>query len=186
MQAVAAHTTCCTAVESHCQEREKLMEFYERVSGARMHAAYFRVGGVSQDLPVGLLRDIYEFARQVLRLPFHATIVQACRLQGCKHAPVACCSELWHQWPHTIASAASHPPGLLLLLKVHMLVACNLRLWLACSYVQFSSRLDELEELLSANRIWKERTVGIGLISAQVSGFVQMDVSWCCTDVLHR
>lgn len=47
------------------QEREKLMEFYERVSGARMHAAYFRPGGVSQDLPVGLLKDIYDFARQV-------------------------------------------------------------------------------------------------------------------------
>jgi hypothetical protein len=41
------------------------MEFYERVSGARMHAAYFRPGGVSQDLPVGLLKDIYDFARQV-------------------------------------------------------------------------------------------------------------------------
>lgn len=71
------------------------MEFYERVSGARMHAAYFRVGGVAQDLPVGLLKDIYEFARQ------------------------------------------------------------------------FASRLDELEELLSNNRIWKERTVGVGLVSAQ-------------------
>ena len=32
------------------EEREKLFEFYERVSGARMHAAYFRVGGVAQDL----------------------------------------------------------------------------------------------------------------------------------------
>jgi hypothetical protein len=41
------------------------MEFYERVSGARMHAAYFRPGGVSQDLPIGLLKDIYDFARQV-------------------------------------------------------------------------------------------------------------------------
>lgn len=47
------------------QEREKLMEFYERVSGARMHAAYFRPGGVSQDLPIGLLKDIYDFSRQV-------------------------------------------------------------------------------------------------------------------------
>jgi NADH dehydrogenase (ubiquinone) Fe-S protein 2 len=36
------------------EEREKLMEFYERVSGARMHAAYIRPGGVAQDLPVGL------------------------------------------------------------------------------------------------------------------------------------
>jgi NADH:ubiquinone oxidoreductase subunit D len=33
------------------EEREKLMEFYERVSGARMHAAYFRPGGVHTDLP---------------------------------------------------------------------------------------------------------------------------------------
>ena len=41
------------------EEREKLMEFYERVSGARMHAAYIRPGGVSQDLPLGLLNDIY-------------------------------------------------------------------------------------------------------------------------------
>eukprot|EP00975_Prorocentrum_lima_P071008 12935241-Prorocentrum_lima.AAC.2 len=36
------------------EEREKLMEFYERVSGARMHAAYVRPGGVSQDLPAGI------------------------------------------------------------------------------------------------------------------------------------
>jgi NADH dehydrogenase (ubiquinone) Fe-S protein 2 len=46
------------------EEREKLMEFYERVSGARMHAAYIRPGGVSLDLPLGTLNDIYLFARQ--------------------------------------------------------------------------------------------------------------------------
>jgi NADH dehydrogenase (ubiquinone) Fe-S protein 2 len=40
------------------------MEFYERVSGARMHAAYVRPGGVALDLPVGLLADIHLFARQ--------------------------------------------------------------------------------------------------------------------------
>lgn len=40
------------------------MEFYERVSGARMHAAYIRPGGVSLDLPLGLLYDIHLFARQ--------------------------------------------------------------------------------------------------------------------------
>ena len=44
------------------EEREKLFEFYERVSGARMHAAYFRVGGVHQDLPAGLTDDIAEWA----------------------------------------------------------------------------------------------------------------------------
>lgn len=76
------------------EEREKLMEFYERVSGARMHAAYIRPGGVAQDLPVGLLDDIYLFLRN------------------------------------------------------------------------FSSRLDEIEELLTDNRIWKQRLVGIGVVSA--------------------
>src|SRR5262249_45356700 len=40
------------------EEREKLMVFYERASGARMHANYFRVGGVHQDLPPKLLDDI--------------------------------------------------------------------------------------------------------------------------------
>jgi NADH dehydrogenase (ubiquinone) Fe-S protein 2 len=40
------------------------MEFYERVSGARMHAAYIRPGGVSVDLPLGLLGDIYLFQKQ--------------------------------------------------------------------------------------------------------------------------
>jgi NADH dehydrogenase (ubiquinone) Fe-S protein 2 len=76
------------------EEREKLMEFYERVSGARMHAAYVRPGGVSQDLPVGLLDDVYSFSQV------------------------------------------------------------------------FSARLDEIEELLTDNRIWKQRLVGIGVVSA--------------------
>jgi len=46
------------------EEREKLMEFYERVSGARMHAAYVRPGGVNYDIPLGLLHDIYVFLEQ--------------------------------------------------------------------------------------------------------------------------
>lgn len=77
------------------EEREKLMEFYERVSGARMHSAYFRPGGVSADLPLGLLQDI-------------------------------------HAWAD-----------------------------------QFASRLDEMEELLTSNRIFKQRLVDIGVISAK-------------------
>nr|YP_007890532.1 NADH dehydrogenase subunit 7 [Andalucia godoyi]AGH24026.1 NADH dehydrogenase subunit 7 [Andalucia godoyi] len=75
------------------EEREKLMEFYERVSGARMHAAYVRPGGVSQDLPLGLCDDLFTFAEQ------------------------------------------------------------------------FSSRLDELEEMLTNNRIWRQRLVDIGIVS---------------------
>ena len=40
------------------------MEFYERVSGARMHAAYFRPGGIAQDIPLQLLEDIFTFTKQ--------------------------------------------------------------------------------------------------------------------------
>ncbi|MFM1815774.1 MAG: hypothetical protein RLZ98_2469 [Pseudomonadota bacterium] len=45
------------------EEREKLMVFYERASGSRMHAKYFRIGGVHQDLPDELVEDIAEFCR---------------------------------------------------------------------------------------------------------------------------
>ena len=44
------------------EEREKGMEFYERVCGARLHANYFRPGGVHQDMPAGLAEDMLEFA----------------------------------------------------------------------------------------------------------------------------
>jgi len=77
------------------EEREKLMEFYERVSGARMHAAFFRPGGVSLDLPMGLCDDILWFVKQ------------------------------------------------------------------------FGFRLEELETLLTNNRIWKARLQDVGIISAK-------------------
>lgn len=44
------------------EEREKGMEFYDRVCGARLHANYFRPGGVRYDMPVGLAEDMYEWA----------------------------------------------------------------------------------------------------------------------------
>jgi NADH-quinone oxidoreductase subunit D len=44
------------------EEREKLMNFYERASGARLHAAYYRAGGVHQDLPSGLTDDVLKWA----------------------------------------------------------------------------------------------------------------------------
>jgi NADH dehydrogenase (ubiquinone) Fe-S protein 2 len=69
-------------------------EFYERVSGARLHAAYVRPGGVHQDIPLGLLDDIYQWA------------------------------------------------------------------------TQFGDRIDETEELLTDNRIWKGRTQGVGVVTA--------------------
>jgi NADH-quinone oxidoreductase subunit D len=50
------------------EEREKLMVFYERASGARMHANYFRVGGVRQDLPSKLIDDIEAFCDPFLRV----------------------------------------------------------------------------------------------------------------------
>ena len=79
------------------EEREKLMEFYERVSGARMHAAYFRPGGVSADIPYGLLNDIHLFVNQ------------------------------------------------------------------------FNIRLAEIEDMLTENRIWKQRLVDIGTVTSQDS-----------------
>jgi len=75
------------------EEREKLMEFYERVSGARLHASYFRPGGVYSDIPVGLIFDIYIFIQQ------------------------------------------------------------------------FTNKLVEIEEMLTENRIWKQRLVDIGTVS---------------------
>lgn len=79
------------------EEREKLLEFYERVSGARMHAAYIRPGGVSCDLPLGLCDDIFIFVKQ------------------------------------------------------------------------FSKRLDEIEDLLTSNRIWKSRLINIGIVEPLVA-----------------
>ncbi|EGW29944.1 uncharacterized protein SPAPADRAFT_63571 [Spathaspora passalidarum NRRL Y-27907] len=90
------------------EEREKLMEFYERVSGARLHAAYVRPGGVSQDLPAGLLDDIYMWA------------------------------------------------------------------------TQFGDRIDEVEELCTDNRIWKDRTVDIGTLSAEDA------LNYSCSGVMLR
>ncbi len=50
------------------EEREKLMVFYERASGSRMHAAFFRVGGVHQDLPQKLIDDIEGFCDPFLKV----------------------------------------------------------------------------------------------------------------------
>ena len=50
------------------EEREKLMVFYERASGSRMHAKYFRIGGVHQDLPEKLVDDIYAWCDPFLKV----------------------------------------------------------------------------------------------------------------------
>ncbi|MBB4302416.1 NADH-quinone oxidoreductase subunit D [Rhodobium orientis] len=49
------------------EDREKMMAFYERACGARLHAAYFRIGGVHQDLPQELLDDIWDFLDPFLK-----------------------------------------------------------------------------------------------------------------------
>ena len=49
------------------EERERMMGFYERVSGSRMHSAYIRPGGVHQDLPTGLLDDILVFCDDFIK-----------------------------------------------------------------------------------------------------------------------
>ena len=50
------------------EEREKIMGFYEEVSGSRMHANYFRPGGVAQDLPEGLLERIEKFTHSFVKI----------------------------------------------------------------------------------------------------------------------
>jgi NADH-quinone oxidoreductase subunit D len=49
------------------EEREKLMEFYEAVAGARLHANYFRVGGVHQDMPAGMAEAIADYMPNLLK-----------------------------------------------------------------------------------------------------------------------
>ena len=71
LMAVAAYASDVGAVTPFLwtfEQRELLMEFYERVSGARMHANYYRPGGVHQDLPAGLLDDIGRWAEQFPKL----------------------------------------------------------------------------------------------------------------------
>ncbi|HEY4941758.1 MAG TPA: NADH-quinone oxidoreductase subunit D [Rhizomicrobium sp.] len=50
------------------ESRETMLSFYERVSGSRMHAAYFRPGGVHQDMPAGLAEDIHAFCDPFLKV----------------------------------------------------------------------------------------------------------------------
>ncbi len=63
--AMALDTGAITPFFWYFEEREKLLEFHERVSGARFHAAYFRPGGVHQDLPAGLDRRHHRLHRTV-------------------------------------------------------------------------------------------------------------------------
>jgi NADH-quinone oxidoreductase subunit D len=68
---VTTHALDCGAMTPALwgfEEREKLMEFYERVSGARMHAAYFRPGGVHQDMPKGMEDDIVNYLPRMLKV----------------------------------------------------------------------------------------------------------------------
>ncbi|WP_341702526.1 NADH-quinone oxidoreductase subunit D [Ferrovibrio sp.] len=68
---VTTHALDCGAMTPALwgfEEREKLMEFYEGVSGARMHAAYFRPGGVHQDMPKGMAEDIYKYLDRMLKV----------------------------------------------------------------------------------------------------------------------
>jgi NADH-quinone oxidoreductase subunit D len=71
LMAVAAYANDVGAVTPFLwsfEQRELLMEFYERVSGARLHANYYRPGGVHQDLPARLLEDIGRWAEQFPKL----------------------------------------------------------------------------------------------------------------------
>ncbi|MEP7330078.1 MAG: NADH-quinone oxidoreductase subunit D, partial [Betaproteobacteria bacterium] len=100
------------------REREELFDIYEAVSGARMHAAYYRPGGVYRDLPD--------------RMPQY----QASKLRNARE----------------MKRLNENRQGSLLD-------------FLQDFTDRFPQRVDEYEELLTDNRIWKQRTVGIGVVT---------------------
>ena len=101
-------------------QREFLFDAYEAVSGARMHATYYRPGGVYRDLPDTMPK--YKPSR-------------------------------WHT-PKQVAKMNANREGSLLD-------------YLSSFADQFPDRVDEYEELLTNNRIWKQRTVGIGVVTPE-------------------
>ncbi|MFA5685419.1 MAG: NADH-quinone oxidoreductase subunit D [Lysobacteraceae bacterium] len=102
------------------REREDLMDAYEAVSGARMHATYYRPGGVYRDLPD--------------HMPLY------------KESP-------WRKGKDLKRMNAAREGSLLDFLDAYV--------------AEFPKRIDEYETLLTDNRIWKQRTVGIGVISPE-------------------
>ncbi|MEC9340868.1 MAG: NADH-quinone oxidoreductase subunit D [Pseudomonadota bacterium] len=109
------------------REREDLMDCYEAVSGTRMHATYYRPGGVYRDLPTAMPK--YETSK-------------------------------WHN-EKEVARLNAHREGSLL----DFIEAFTDR---------FPGCVDDYETLLTENRIWKQRTVGIGVVSperAEALGF---------------
>jgi len=102
------------------REREELMDCYEAVSGARMHAAYYRPGGVYRDLPE--------------QMPKY------------RESP-------WHKGKDLQRMNEAREGSLLDFIEAF----CQ----------DFYSKVDEYETLLTDNRIWKQRTVGIGVISPE-------------------
>ena len=85
------------------EEREKLMVFYERASGSRMHANYFRVGGVHQDLPPKLIDDIWDFCGRHGVPRFGATLARAARC-GSRSWAWATAPRRWCRASSTIAT----------------------------------------------------------------------------------
>ena len=102
------------------REREMLMDMYEAVSGARMHASYFRPGGVYRDLP----ERMPQFEPNKLRTQVQTDALNASR-QG------------------------------------------SLLDFIEAFTKEFPQRVDEYETLLTDNRIWKQRTVGIAVVSPE-------------------
>ena len=121
---LGAHGLDCGAMNMllYCfREREDLFDMYEAVSGARMHAAYYRPGGVYRDLPDAM--------------------------------PQYKVSKIKNASAHR--AAERKPPGL----------AARLHRGLHASASR--SYVDEYETLLTDNRIWKQRTVGIGVVTPE-------------------
>ena len=144
------------------EEREKLFEFYERVSGARMHAAYIRPGGVYADIPLGMADDIYKFCEQAPPSPPPHPSPSLPSPPTSPPPPTT--PPPPRNAPHTHPSHLPYPRHLS---PPHLLPSSPAPPSPPPVH-QFPGRIDEIEELLTGSRIWKQRLVDIGTVTAAV------------------
>jgi NADH:ubiquinone oxidoreductase subunit D len=88
------------------EERERGMEFYERVSGARMHANYFRPGGVHADMPAGLAEDIYSWIEHLIWKACSARTVSSSSVPS-----MSATSAVPRRWPGVSPARCCAPPA---------------------------------------------------------------------------
>jgi len=164
------------------EEREKLLMFYEQVSGARLHAAYIRPGGVARDLPGGFYvstKDnsaVVDPAQRVSDMSFAVPSELLSFGEGARTPvggePTEAPGGVLNNGSSLASSEINYTPtGVRGAVQTHPVKARRLGVYrglLDDIYdfaVQFASRIDELEQVLTGNRIWRSRVEGIGMVT---------------------